>query len=342
MNKTTFQNLVIPLNQKEQYYLEHPENRMDTYRNVCTEGFPPRFALDINTISNLQPGAFFDGQNLSSAILCLPFFFNKQTRFSIVPEHIRSYLELKYVYSGHCTAILGNNEILLSEGDFILLDINSIHRIMPTGEKDLVFNFSMERSYFDEAFIHRLSGFGIIEQFLVNSINSNAKHDNYVIFHTKNKPNLKELVENMLCEYLDPGVGAGNVIESYLSILFIELMRSYQIHKEKEYRIQDKNYITEIIQYIQEHCATVSLKEAAAHFNYHPDYLSRLIKKSTGHSFQSLRTSVRMEQAAALLLSTNLPVYQIAEQTGYLNLNSFYKKFEQQYHCKPSVYRKKI
>lgn len=342
MNKTAFRNLVIPLNHKEQYYLEHPESRMDTYRNTLNSSSLPRFSLDVNAIRNSQPGSFFDGQKLTTAMLRLPVFFNKQTRFSVVPVHVRSYLELKYVYSGHCTAVLGDHEIILSEGDFILLDINSMHRIMPTGEKDLVFNFSMERSYFEEIFIHRLSRFRIIEQFLVNSINASAKHDNYVIFHTKNKPLLKELVENMLCEYLDPGVGAENVVESYLSILFIELMRSYQTHKEKEYHIQKKSYITEVIQYIQEHCATVSLENTAAHFNYNPDYLSRRIKKSTGHSFQALRTSARMEQAAALLLSTNEPIYRIAEQVGYINLNSFYKKFEQHYHCTPSVYRQKM
>lgn len=339
MDKTTFRNLVISLTSKEQYYLEHPENRMDIYRDITMSSELPRFSHDVNTIRTHQPGAFYDGQKISAAMLKLPIFFNKQTRFSIVPVHVRSYLELKYVYSGHCTAIVGENEITLGEGDFILLDINSMHRILPTGKNDLVFNFSMDRNYFDEMFTNRLSNFGIVEQFLVNSINFKAKHENYVIFHTKNKPLLKELVENTLCEYLDPGVCAENVIESYMSLLMIELLRSYQVHKEKEYHIQKKNYITEVIQYIQENCVTISLNEAAKHFNYNPDYLSRSIKKTTGCSFQMLRTTARLEQAAALLLSTDMPIYRIAEKTGYQNLNSFYKKFEQQYHCTPAIYR---
>ena len=124
-----------------------------------------------------------------------------------------------------------------------------------------------------------------------------------------------------------------------MSLLFIELIRNYQVYKEKEYRSQKKNYITEVIQYIQKHCDSCTLEQVAAHFNYNPDYLSRKLKNSTTHSFQSLRTAARMEQAAALLLSTQEPVYRIAEQVGYQNLNSFYKKFEATYHAKPSDYR---
>lgn len=339
MDKNTFRDLVIPLTQKEQLYLKHPELRMELYKDLLLNPEPPRFFLDEKLVEASPPGAFFDGQKLSSSVLKLPLYFNKQTRFSIVPAYKRSFFELKYIYSGSCTAILDNEEVTLSKGDFLLLDINSVHRILPTGEHDLVFNFSMEPHYFENILFRRLSGSGIIENFLLNTINISNKHDDYIIFHSKNYDKLNELVEDILCEYLDPGVYADIVIESYMSLLFIELIRNYQVYKEKEYRSQKKNYITEVIQYIQDHCATCTLEQVAAHFNYNPDYLSRRLKTSTAYSFQSLRTAARMEQAAALLLSTKEPVYKISEQVGYQNLNSFYKKFEEIYHDKPADYR---
>ncbi len=341
MDKNTFRNLVIPLTQKEQLYLKHPELRMEIYKDLLRSPELPRFFLDTKLVEKSSPGAFFDGQRLSSSVLKLPIYFNKQTRFSVVPTYTRSFFELKYVYSGKCTAVLDNKEVELSTGDFLLLDVNSAHRILPTGEKDLIFNFSMEPRYFENILIRKLSGSGIIENFLLNTINISTKHDDYIIFHSKKSDKLKELVEDILCEYLDPGAYAEIVIESYMSLLFIELIRNYKVYKEKEYRNQQKNYITEVIQYIQDNCAACTLEEVAGHFNYNPDYLSRRLKTSTSHSFQSLRTSARMEQAAALLLSTKEPVYRIAEQVGYQNINSFYKKFEEIYHDKPADYRNK-
>ena len=339
MDKNTFRNLVIPLTSKEQLYLKHPERRAELYKDLLLRSEIPRFFLDEKLVETCPPGAFFDHQKLSSSVLKLPIYFNKQTRFSVVPMYIRSFFELKYVYSGKCTAILNSEEVELSKVDFLLLDLNSAHRILPTGENDLVFNFSMAPPYFEKIFIRKLSGSGIIENFLLNTVNISTKHDDYIIFHSRKNDKLKELVEDILCEYLDPGAYAEIAIESYMSLLFIELIRNYQVYKEKEYRSQKKNYITEVIQYIQKHCDSCTLEQVAAHFNYNPDYLSRKLKNSTTQSCQSLRTAARMEQAAALLLSTQEPVYRIAEQVGYQNLNSFYKKFEATYHAKPSDYR---
>lgn len=348
MDKATFRDLVLPLNQREQFYITHP-NQRNSYAFGAVENYSYtdesgllHLRIDRNNRQRSTDGrhaVFFDGQVIEPSMLNMPVFFNKQTRFSEVPLHVRDYLEIKYIYTGNCTAILSGKPVPLTTGDMLLLDRGSRHRILPTGENDLVFNFLMERSYFNETFMQMASDVGGIADFLANSISNSAQHDNYVIFRTQNNVTLRELIENILCEYLDPGLCAAHVIESYMLLLFIELMRSYQRQKEREGREQERSYVTEVIDYIQQNCVDCTLKGTAEHFNYNPDYLSRSIKKATNQSFQKLLTSARMNRAAFLLLNTEEPAYQIAEKCGYQNLNFFYKKFKEFFQCSPAEYR---
>lgn len=347
MDKSVFRNLVFPLNQREEFYLSHPDQRNpyqgktgSFYTSDETGLVHLHLNIGIKEQGNLnQHSVFFDGQLIQQEMLQLPVFFNKQTRFSEVPLHVRDYLELKYVYAGTCTAVLDGQQVPLETGDMLLLDRGSAHRILPTGRDDLVFNFLMERSYFTRSFINRFSGGDIIANFLANSINDSATHDAYLLFRTHNNPTLRELVESVLCEYLDPGVCASTVIESYLMLIFIEILRCYKHEMERSCHERKKSYITEVLEYIRHNCNDCTLQNTARHFNYNPDYLSRNIKKATGQSFQSLIIQSRMERAAYLLTSTAEPIYQIAQECGYQNLHFFHQKFKEFFQCSPAEYR---
>ena len=48
-----------------------------------------------------------------------------------------------------------------------------------------------------------------------------------------------------------------------------------------------------------------------------------------------------MNHAAKLLLNTDLPVIQIANETGYENHSFFTQKFREYFSVTPTVYRKK-
>lgn len=72
-----------------------------------------------------------------------------------------------------------------------------------------------------------------------------------------------------------------------------------------------------------------------------PYYLSNLLKKRTGSSFQTLVTNQRMLTARQLLLNSSLAITEVASRVGYENTTFFYKKFEQLYGCSPSEFRRK-
>ena len=85
----------------------------------------------------------------------------------------------------------------------------------------------------------------------------------------------------------------------------------------------------------------LSLDSTASRFNLSTGYLGKLVKASSGEAFSSLLSSMRLEKAAELLVSTNLPAYKIAEQVGIPNVTYFSTLFKRQYGLSPAPFREK-
>ena len=284
---------ITPLTKKEQYYKSHP-NHSDDYIEKHINKDDEKIVQFI----------------ITDEVLAFPIYCSKQTRYSFVPLHTRSYVEMKYVYSGHCYAIVNDKEVILHAGDMILLDVNSKHTVLMPTENDIIFNFQMDRSYFSDSFISKFSSVNPIVTFLTNIIDQKAQHI--------------------------------SILDSYFSLLFIKMAQRYQMNMEQQFKENNKSYMTEIIQYIEQHYRDCTLMETAEKFGYNPDYLSRAIQKATGYTFKKLVNYYRMEEVGKELINTEKPIYLIAQENGFSNLNYFYKKFNAYFGGFPADYRKQF
>lgn len=123
----------------------------------------------------------------------------------------------------------------------------------------------------------------------------------------------------------------------------IEIFSSYV----KKYQLQisthlgNKNTMHQIIQYIDTNFVEeITLKSMAEQFGYNRSYLGKKFKEETKKSFNRYLEDKRMEQAVKLLTATNLPIYEISNQTGYKNEEYFYKIFKKHFLVSPNEYRK--
>lgn len=100
--------------------------------------------------------------------------------------------------------------------------------------------------------------------------------------------------------------------------------------------------IVKIVGYIGEHyreqITLVSLAEA---FHFNSVYLSRFIKKKSGHTFTELLTSTRMYHAALLLQETTLKNGEICDRIGMGDERYFGQVFQKAYGMTPHEYRKR-
>ena len=111
--------------------------------------------------------------------------------------------------------------------------------------------------------------------------------------------------------------------------------------EEEPAAAEEERPIAAMTRYMQAHLAgEVSLNLLAEEFHLSPQYISQLFKSEIGVNFLTYLTNLRMERAKKLLLSTALPVSEVAEQSGYGDYRVFTKAFKKSEGVTPSQYRR--
>lgn len=141
----------------------------------------------------------------------------------------------------------------------------------------------------------------------------------------------------MVVEYANRQADTQVVLKSLTLSFLIQVARQYVNAKREP---ANESPSEKIVQYIGEHVDTVTLKEIAKHFSYHPNYVSTLLHREVGKSFTEILLALRMERAVILLKGTKLPVEEISSVLGYSNSSNFYKAFRDYYHVSPREYIK--
>lgn len=119
----------------------------------------------------------------------------------------------------------------------------------------------------------------------------------------------------MTCEYGD-----------YLAQLRKNVSRGVLGCVEEEIK---KNYATNL-----------TLKGLSEKYYVNSAYLGQLFRKKYGCSFKDYLNKQRIDEAAKLLLRTDMKIYEIAEAVGYKDVDYFVNKFIIAKGCTPAKYRK--
>lgn len=97
----------------------------------------------------------------------------------------------------------------------------------------------------------------------------------------------------------------------------------------------------EIISYIKENYNNyISLDLVAQRFNMNTNYLSGYIKQRLGMTYTEYINSLRLENAKRLLLETDKPIQEIAENVGFESNSYFIRFFKKMAGSTPGDYRK--
>lgn len=105
-------------------------------------------------------------------------------------------------------------------------------------------------------------------------------------------------------------------------------------------RQRDGERMKAMLQYIQAHMAEeLTLPSIAASANISPNEALRCFRNVVGASPIQYVRLLRLQKAAGLLLSTDLPISDIAYQCGFQEMSYFAKTFRQWQGCTPSRYR---
>lgn len=107
-------------------------------------------------------------------------------------------------------------------------------------------------------------------------------------------------------------------------------------------RPQEKKVtMEEVILYLKENYdrCDFSVYETAEHFHMTLPQFSKFFKDNTSSNVLDYSISLRLEKAKHLLVHTDMPLKELAEQVGYYNLSSFTRRFKLNVGMAPSEYR---
>ena len=112
--------------------------------------------------------------------------------------------------------------------------------------------------------------------------------------------------------------------------------------KQQVHELVEKGEFSDLEQAIHDRLADteLSLKSLSFQLGFNSSYLSVLIKKELGLPFQDYLIQERMKRAKLLLLTTDLKVYEIAEQVGFEDMNYFSQRFKQIVGVTPRQFKK--
>lgn len=100
------------------------------------------------------------------------------------------------------------------------------------------------------------------------------------------------------------------------------------------------NRISKAASFIEEHYMDdISLASVADELHISPEYLSRTFKKQTGTNFNNYLNNIRLQRALELLKDYELPVSEIAMQTGFQSPAYFSKCFKSAFGLSPQQWK---
>ena len=159
--------------------------------------------------------------------------------------------------------------------------------------------------------------------------------DEFIHFKIENDCNIRTLLEMMVIEYANKQDDTQAVLKSLALSFLLQVARQFVQAKTT---VPGERLSEKIVQYMSEHFDSVTLKEIARHFSYHPNYVSALLHRELGKSFSEILLEQRMDRAVILLKGTNLSIEEIAVLLGYSNSSNFYKAFREYFKYSPREY----
>ncbi len=289
---------------------------------------------DVDAECFIEP-AYFSVQNLYDILLM------KHPNYSPVFSHSHNFFEAIYVLEGTAKHTISGQQMLLSTGDFCIISPKTEHLVGVFDDHTVLINLLIRKSTFEKVFQRLLQGYNILSYFFLNNLMHKCISD-YLLFHTGNDEIIQNEIMNMYLEFENKQPYFSEILNCRLSLFFAELLRNHETDYELSGTNTKKHMQTyHILKYIQENYKTVSLQDVASHFNYTPEYTSRLIKNSTGNSFSNLILEMKMRHASNLLSNTNLTIANIAEDIGYQSLWHFTRIFKKYFQTTPGNYRLK-
>lgn len=256
---------------------------------------------------------------------------NSREKLLIRKKHLHNYdlhwhdcFEIELVLRGSAVQILNGERYEMSHGVIYMLNPTDFHSIETDGAT--VYNIMFSEEMLDETVLQKIL-----------SIDKN------IIFRlNENEMNAAEfMISQMLYEFENNTAFSDAIIENLMECLFIMILRKCDLESD-EYSPSENDAIRKSILYLHSHFReNPTLAQLAAVAGFNKNYFSGLFHATTGKTYKEYISSLKLEHAKKLALTSTLPVTEICYASGFNSLTNFLRVFKNEYGISPAAMRKR-
>jgi len=276
-----------------------------------------------------------NNQNLNEDIFADDYFkistcYHQKTSGHL-HAHSHPFNEIFYLNSGSCTAFLDHKIYHFCEGDFVIVPAGTLHKTNYDAGKNkrTIISFSKNFSLFRDDKV-------------IKMIEKEFNNPSVISIPSKRRHYINELLLRMSDESKNSDELSDEFLNTLLKELLLFLIR-YKNHNDDHLDVIEasKDDMQDVANYIYEnYTKNITLEILSNKFGIPTSSLSRSFKKSTGFGIKEYLTSIRIQNACKLLLSSNRSITDIAYSCGFNDSNYFGDAFKKVKGTSPSKYRK--
>ena len=251
-----------------------------------------------------------------------------------IPVHWHDEFEIIYVRSGFLTVSISGESYIGKTGDAFVVSPGNLHLMgSQTGTVDYyTFLFPLKYISFRTD--------DMLDEKLLEPLNSG-----HLMICPRVKDTAKELCEQLIKIYEAKNDESESKITTQVRTKIILLQFILEMWKKGfviENDTSGRNIVEkEMVSYIQQNfTGKISLREFGEQFHLSEKYISRYFKEHFHITLSQYVTYLRLEHAKQLLQDTDIPVTDVAMQSGYQNVSYFIRSFQKAYAVSPLKYRK--
>lgn len=252
--------------------------------------------------------------------------------YEYYPNHWHGPLEIILPLQNSYQITCCNNEIMLREGDILLITPGVIHSMKPSMGKRLIFQA-------DHTLFH-----GIKELEATLTLMSPL-----VLITPEDSPEIHKKIQKRILEISDEYFSEAPLCEasiiSKLIEIFVLIGRNYSsntssLHKNINKQYEYTSRFLYICDYINLHYnENITLDFVANMSGYSKYHFSRLFKQFTNVSFYKYLNMKKIEKAEVFLMDNSLSITEVALRCGFSSLSAFLRMFKLMKGCTPTEFK---
>ena len=252
-----------------------------------------------------------------------------------------NFFKLLYVMNGSCLVHIRGAQFQIKEQQVVLFSPMIQHEQVISDPSSVILMMGISEKTMEQFALPGLTRRDKLFQFLVRTLKNSQK--GIAILDIQKDFGLYEFIRLLWHYYDQPNDGFFQRQMQLVFSLFLNqadfLSSDTAVFYEDSLVYSEDTIILDILHFIKERSADVTLELLSREFSYDRTYLSHRIKQATGKNFSQLVMESRLEKAKTLLSYSSFSIEEIGSLVGYPSRNNFARVFRQYTGFSPKEYK---